>query len=296
MWKNEMRMTRRFFNRATLLGMPAVISVSHAQRRGPTVVTSACPLGDFASQLGDHYAKPVTFEGPVLLWHGYMQKVVPRPLPDGREIFSWVRHSFVIPEDAGIFEAPALSVGFISKAVEAYHQSNPEFPRYRVFESSMGFHIVPTDARDEAGVLRPVKSLLDTSILVPIGERIASEHVQAVLEAVSRAAEIPTTLEDWYFDSAYAANGYMYRGEATGAERPYMLFKWGASDVSARDALIDLLKASATTMSWTFGCFPDYNHGNRPKCTLALQALVVNGRAVWYDRCTNCRLIPTQAK
>jgi hypothetical protein len=292
-----MKITRRSFNYgATLLGLPAIVGVSHAQQRGPAVVTGAWPLGDFARQLENHYAKPVTFEMPLLLWRGYMERIGQRPLPNGMEMLTWVRHRFVVPEDAGIFDAPALSVSLISKAVDAYHQSNPGFPRYRVLESSMGFHIVPTDARDETGVLRPVKSLLDTSISVLADKRIASEHVRAVLEAVSGATGTPTILEDWYFDSSYAANGYMYRGEATSAERPYMLFEWGASQVSARDALIDLLKGSATTMSWAFGCLPDYNHENQPRGRIAIHPLDVNGRAVWYDRCTNCRIVPTQAR
>jgi hypothetical protein len=239
------------------------------------------------------YAKPVTFETPLLLWRGHMQSQGVRP--DGMEMLTFVQHSFVVPENAGIFDAPALSVGLISKVVEAYHQSNPGYPRYRVWQSQMGFHIIPTDARDQAGELRPAQSILDAPIEVLVEKRTASEHAQALLDAVSRATRISTLVEN-SLDSFYAANGYMVRGQATDAERPYMLFEWGASEVSAREALIDLLQNSATTKSWALACIPDYRHGNQPQCRIGFRALTVKGRTVWFDRCTQCRMVPTQAK
>jgi hypothetical protein len=95
-------------------------------------------------------------------------------------------------------------------------------------------------------------------------------------------------------DSFYVANGYMIREPVTAAERPYMLFEWGASQMSAREALIDLLKNSATTMSWTLACKPDFFHGNQQQCMIGFHPLTVNGRPIWFDRCTKCRMAPTQ--
>jgi len=287
-----MRIMRTSFNCGTaLLAVLGAVAAGQTQSRGPRVVTGAWPLGDFARELEGLYAKPVTFETPLLLWRGHMQSF--GALPDGTEILTFVRHSFVVPENAGIFDAPALSTDLISKVVEAYHQSNPGFPRYRVSQSQMGFHIIPTEARDQAGVLRPAQSVLDATVDVPVEKRTASEHAQAVMDAVASATGTATLVEN-SLDSFYSANGYMVREPTTDAERPYMLFEWGASGVSAREALIDLLKNSATTMSFGVACIPDERHGNRQQCRIGFHALAINGRMIWYDRCTKCRLVPTQ--
>ncbi len=285
-----MRIMRTSFSfGVALLAALGAAAVEHAQSGGPTVVTGAWPLGDFAPRLEAQYAKPVTFETPLLLWRGHMQSH--GLVGNGTEVLTWATHSFVVPANAGVFDAPALSVDLISKVVAAYHQSNPGFPRYRVRQSQMGFHIIPTEARDESGALGPVQSVLDAPVEVPVEKRTASEHAQALLDAVTRATGIATFVEN-SLDSFYAANGYLARGDA--AERPYMLFEWGTSGVSAREALIDLLKNSATTMSWTLACIPDFQHANRQHCRIGFHALAVNGRVVWYDRCTKCRAVPAK--
>jgi hypothetical protein len=287
-----MRVTRTLIYWGTaLLAALGAAAVDHAQSGGPIVVTGAWPLGDFARRLEGQYAKPVTFETPLLLWRGHMRSH--GLLPNGTEALTFVTHSFVLPENAGIFDAPALSVDLLSKVVKAYHQSNPGFPRYRVSQSQMGFHIIPTEARDESGALGPVQSVLDATVEVPVEKRTASEHAQALLDAVTRATGIATVVEN-PIDSLYAANGYLVRGDP--AERSYMLFEWGASGMSAREALIDLLKNSATTTSWTLACIPDFQHGNRQHCMIGFHALAVNGRVVFYDRCTKCRAVPTQGR
>ena len=290
-------METRFNWGVALLALLGVAAAGNAQPGASRTVTGAWPLGDFARELEGQYAKPVTFETPLLLWRGHMEKF--GALPDGTEIFSFVRHGFALPENAGILDAPALSTGLVSKVVEAYHQSNPGYPRYRVWQSPMGFHIIPTDARDQAGVLGPAHSVLDAQIEVPVEKRTASEHLQAVMDAVTRATGIATLVEN-SIDSDYAANGYMIRGEPRGgpaeAERAYMLFDWGASQVSAREALIDLLTKSSTTLSWTLACIPDYRNGNRQHCMINVHPLAVNGRYIRFDHCTKCRMVPTAGR
>ena len=285
-----MKITRRLFSTSVAVGSFAALN-GRAQTRGPLIVTGAWPLGDFARELQNHYAKPVTFETPVLLWQGHMAAY--GRLPDGIEMKTWVTHSFTVPDVETVLGAPTLTSDLISRVIEAYHQSNPGFPRYRVSQSPMGFHIIPTHARDEAGVLRSVTSVLDTAGTVLTEKRTASEHIRELLAAVSVASGVSTLLED-SLDSYYGANGYLTHGEPTSVERPYILFEWGVRELTAREALIDLLGKSVTTLSWTLASIPDYRHQNRAQCRIGFMPLTVNGRTIWFDRCTACRAIPGQ--
>jgi hypothetical protein len=158
----------------------------------------------------------------------------------------------------------------------------------------MGLHIVPAAAYDEEGVLRPAKNLLDTPIGVPVEKRTATEHAEATLQEVSRSTGIHFR-GVYDFDGRYAANNYIINASfPTAHDRPYWLFAWGASQVTAREAPIDLLSGSATTLTWGLACYADFTRGGQQTCDFQVVPMVAgdNRADVNLDRCTKCRPIP----
>ena len=94
----------------------------------------------------------------------------------------------------------------------------------------------------------------------------------------------------------HAANGYLVRNvgvERAARSKPYMEFEWGVSQTTARDALVDLLERSFTTMTWRLYCMPTSEVKNEV-CDLDFNPLSVGPqkRFVTLDRCTACKYIP----
>ena len=137
----------------------------------------------------------------------------------------------------------------------------------------MGFHIAPSVAYDEAGKAGPVRSLLDTPVSVPSGDADALRNTSMRSSSdISTATGIPIRDLGWSLDPRYAANGYMLRSNfPSEADREYRLFRWGASEMLAREALEDLLSGSATTMTWFLTCAPDAGAQNRQACSLGAE-------------------------
>ena len=243
------------------IALLSVISGGHAQPVSLPDYSQFAPIYELALRLEAQYAKPVTVEGPLQLWRGEMERIGFNRY--GIENLGPMRYSLLLPKGDPILSAPALTIEIVNQALDMYHRQNPNRSHYRVLESPMGFHIVPTAAHDEAGVMRPVNSLLETMIVVPSGMRTATEHVQALVDAVSQSTGIPFR-KVYEFDARYAANGYVIRSPSPRPQdRPYMVFEWGASEVTAREALIDLLAGSATTMTWGLQCSPDVVKANQ---------------------------------
>lgn len=267
-----------------VIGLVGALGVCRAQAGNPVIFSGFRPLYDLARRLEAVYARPVTIEHPLERWRGELQR-----LPLGG--LSESPHSIVLPESDGIFTASAISLDLVRRALDECHRQNPGRSRYKVIESTMGFHIVPTDAHDETGVLRPVNSLLDTTVEVLDQQRTFTEHVTALLDAVSKATGVPfRPFTDLGLNAKYAANGYFlpYPLIQRAKERPYLVFEWGASEMGARDALIDLLARSATTMTWELACGPE-------DCNLHMDAMATGGRSLYLDRCTTCKPTPSQA-
>jgi hypothetical protein len=258
----------------------------------PVVITSYHPIRDAIEMFETRYERLVSFEDPIRAWHGEMQSL---PTKDGKEFFAPSRHSFTLPAGLMSPDAPALTAQDLTKVLEAYQEQNPIRPRYRVMESKLGFHIIPTEARDESGTLGPAENPLDALITVPKASRTASEHLQALCAAVSAKTGIPIEVWNLPIDAYYAANGYILPKFLTPEHRPYMVFDWGASGVVARDALIDLLSGSASTLSWQLSCNPDLRHEGK-SCLFGTHPLQVglSKRVVAFDRCTNCRPAPVK--
>lgn len=286
---------RTLYVRTTVKALAAVTVFSvtsvYAQSGVPDYSRFA-PVYELARRLEARYARPVTVEEPLLSWQGEMERI--SSTPAGVEILGPRAYSLVLPKDDSIFNAPAISAELVRQALDVYHRQNPNRARYQVLESPMGFHIVPVAAHDDSGAVRSVKGLLDTPVEVLSDQRTATEHVQALLEAVSRSTGIPFR-QVYNFDGRYAANGYLLRsGFPTPQDRPYRVFQWGASEVTAREALIDLLGGSATTMTWYLFCVHDATRGNQQICNLGVDPLALgeNRTDLYLDRCTKCRLTP----
>jgi hypothetical protein len=169
--------------------------------------------------------------------------------------------------------------------LDEYDKLN-EAPRFRVFESKLGLHIVPDIVHDASGVAVPAKNLLDAPVTIPRATRTASAHFEAIGAAAAPAGVKLVCAaigfgENW-FENLFAAPGGV--------------LEWGASGMSARDALIDLLGRSATTFSWRLACEPDATPGNH-YCVLQLgfiqttrtdRAVSTRAGRLEYDRCPQC--------
>ena len=260
---------------AAVIGICSNAPLCRAQSERAAIFSGDQPLNDFARRLEARYAVPVTVEWPLTVWAAELR----RP-PLGGLLVS--DHAFSIPESDGVFTAPQISLDLIARALDQFHRQNPGRSRYKVIQSAMGFHIVPTDFHDRTGTLRPVQDVLNTEVEVLEEERTFTLHVSAVLSSISSATHIRFTpmlgLTRHYLDTEYVA------------DRP-MVFKWGASEVSAREALIDLLMQSATTLTWEMRCGPTGERAEGLGCNLDLEPLAPGGVRVYLDRCTNCKPI-----
>lgn len=259
------------------------------------------PLDQARLFLENQYEKPVTYEDPVWRWIGDSVAVGSEPDgPFGRLL--WDRH-FDLPREVTREENPKLDVRLVQRVIDAYHQQNPGDTRFKVAESSLGLHILPALVHDENGVLVEASSLLDTRITVPSAARMPSEHFRAICEAVTSASGTKTDLNDPWLDQAFAPNAAVPpKGGAarfTAKEKEPYSFNWGASGVTARDALIQLIASSNTTLSWALLCEPSLRPKNR-SCALNVVPLIVtragpdgkpDKKYRTYDRCGKCELL-----
>ena len=251
------------------------------------------PLVNAADLLEQIYATPVTYESPQPLWEGAVDFYRTRNMPDGAR-GAWAKqHYLIMPDGVNPEAGPVLTLAIVQKVVDAYNQQNPGQPRFRVLESRLGFHIVASQAHDASGKLVPASNPLDTVVSVPKASRTALEHLNAILDAVTAASGVPMLRPDPAFNNYYAANSYIVRNlPPTDAERPYMVFEWGADGVSARDTLISLMDGSSSTLSWRLSC--GRMGWQNKTCIFGITALVVgeSRTPVFLDRCTNCAPIP----
>lgn len=234
---------------------------------GDTLASSR-PLSDLADVLQARYEKPIAYEDPVWEWKGDEERRdVGRD--SGRESMLAVvpvHRVFRLPPELTTARPPELTAGVLEKIVTEYHRQNPGL-RFRVVQSKYGLHIVPETAYDASGRLGTARAVMETIITVEEGTRTASGHFEAICEAVSRAQVVRVTPsvvgigEDWY-ENLFAAPG----GTLT----------WGATAVTARDALADLLSRSATSFSWRLLCSPiSAPPGIRGGCTMNLRPIQV---------------------
>jgi hypothetical protein len=259
------------------------------------------PLAAAARLLQAEYRAPVTYEDPLWLWAG--DSVVRGSDPDSPTArWLWDR-KLNLPQETSRAEGGKLDAALVQRVIDAYHAQNPADARFKLIESSLGLHIVPAYAHDESGRMVAVTALLDTVISVPEAPRMPSEHLAAICQAVTDASGVKITSGQQSMDQAFAPNGvvpHRFAAQTLNAQEkePYS-FRWGATGMSARAAVVDLLRTSATTLTWALMCQPNLKRQNSD-CVLNLTPIVIavtgddgkpDRKSISYDRCGDCAFL-----
>jgi hypothetical protein len=229
-------------------------------------------LHEVAQLLNQRYHKTVTYEEPILVWRG---DLVPGRFPEASMgLWQKDRH-FVVPTGLDPQHTAVLDLGVLRAVVESYNSQNSDGPLYKATESQFGLHILPLHMRDANGEIVEATSLLDAQVTVASALRMPSEQLQALCDAVTAAGNgaLQFTYARIRLDIAFAPNGLLPpRGAAqllSAKEKEPFSIVWGVSGVTAREALVNLIRLSQTKLTWYLLCQP----GARPQdrfCVLNL--------------------------
>jgi hypothetical protein len=248
-------------------------------------IRSPRPLLDLARMMEQLYASPVTYEDPIWEFQGDLA-----PLgPEGRS-FPLYR-TFVVPPELTPTNRPKLDSAVLREALAAYH-SQTDGPRFKIATSRLGLHLVPDQVRRADGNLAPARNALDAVLSMPITLASPSQHLMNLCAELSAATGARIVFAapsgNYRLEQIYMPNGHNGRI----GSREDLTVAWGAEGITAREALINLLEPSATTLGWHFICQAG------PACFIQVDALKLgvampNGQTGWkamlYDRCTvNC--------
>lgn len=230
-------------------------------------IGSSRPLMDAAAVLQARYGKLIAYEDPVWVWEGdeVLRDVGRDSGNSSMMAVVLTRRVFRLPAELTVARPPELTIGVLERVLAEYHRQNPG-TRFRIVESKYGFHIVPETAHDASGRLVPARSVMDTIITVEEGTRTASDHFTAICQAISQVQGLRVLCtaigvrENWYEKLFSAPGGTVM---------------WGATAVTARDALADLLDRSATSFSWVLYCDRKTLPYGAPRCIMDLQPIYV---------------------
>jgi hypothetical protein len=196
--------------------------------RGYTV-TATRPVEQLATLMERRYASPVTYEDPMWEFQG--------DLEGGAKFPKYL--TFVVPAELTPARRPKLDAEVLDEAIAAYH-SQTGGPSYKIATSRLGLHLIPDQVRGVDGTFATARNPLDSMVNMPITLRSLNQHVQDLCAALSAATgDRIIYLPDWQSDRA----GYKD-----------LTVAWGARDISAREALINLLEPSAATLHWHLNC------------------------------------------
>ncbi len=260
--------------------MPLLVtSFSQQPKSSPPYVIEPTPrpMSTAADVLQRLYSKVVTYEDAILI---SSDDTEPITYSTGKIGLLPKSRGFSMPSEVDIEKSPKLDSHLIGSVLNAYHVQTGG-PRFKVISSDWGLHIIPAQVRSRDGRLVSAISLLDAHITVPFEKRMPSEHFKAICEAITASTGI--TLKDFmpWLNGYYAATGAeAYRFDAEEYKR-IVSFEWGATNMIAREAVIDFLKHSSSTLSWKILCEPAEGF-----CVFNMMPLEVNhpapdGRARW---------------
>lgn len=248
----------------------------------PAEIFSARPVDDATLLLEHLYGKVITYEEPVRVWGEDVEPSPPQRDPNLRWGLIPKSYRLALPPETGT--DPDLA-SILQKIVMASN-AQPIGPRFRLLTSKWGYHIVPVQSHDANGSLVATQSLLDFPVFVAKETRTPIRHMQALLAAIKSTSgifiDLPIFGSPRGFDYAFLGH--------------YGSFEWGASSVSGRDALIDLLEKSVTTAVWSLKCQSSSLPEDR-FCSLNIRKITVSvidpegkpaSRVLRFDRCGDC--------
>jgi len=275
-----------------LPAIAAVLLLSTAARlgaQGPEgpgdTISSARPLLDLVELMEQRYATPITYEDPIWEFQGDIET-----LNDGRGGQFPASRAFKVPPDLMPARNPKLDAAVLGRALAAYH-SQTDGPRYKIMTSRLGLHLVPDQVRGSDGAFAPARNALDTVLSIPVTLKTPTEHLADLCAELSRATGAHIQLlgvsGNYTLETIYMPNGH----SGGRLSREDLSVAWGAEGISAREALIDLLAPSATSVPWRFVCKAG------KECFIVADAIrlpvtMANGEIGWtalfFDRCASC--------
>ncbi len=260
-------------------GLPSAFAQAPYSSSSNVTLDEIRPLCHAADLLERQSGKPVTYEETILLWRGDKEAM---QTAGGRINLLPKRRAFSMPVEANLDKTPTVDAGLLSKVVNAYH-TQTDGPRFKVTSSSWGLHIVPAQVRDADGHFTEAISLLDARITVPLARRTPIEHIHAICAAVTVSTGITLKEFGTYVNALFApSSAKFHTSDATKEDLERISFDWGTTNMIAREALVNLLQHSSTTLSWRLAC--EMNEGF---CVLNLGAVEVNivwnGKLTWTD-------------
>jgi hypothetical protein len=248
------------------------------------IVSGPRPVAMAADILEGRYAKPVTYEDPVWEWHGDVVSESWMNVRNGSLIPRTRQFPMPPPETAPGGSAAQSGVNAV---LDSYFRRNSDGPRFRTVSSRFGTHIVPDETTATDGSRVQVKPLLDESVTIPADARRLMDHLQAITDELSKVSGVEVRA-----NTPILGFGLERLFQGSNA----VLLTWGSSGVSARDALIDLLEHSATTLSWRLLCQPGTSARDR-FCVLSITPIrltitsrdgSLEDRSLEFDRCGKC--------
>jgi hypothetical protein len=165
--------------------------------------------------------------------------------------------SFVVPSDLIPAQRPKLDESVLADALAAYH-SRTDGPRYKIMASKLGLHLVPDGSAGSDGSLAAARNPLDIPVNLPVALRTLSAHLRALcaeLSAASGANIMFMGPAAYPLEQIYMPGGHFGRR----GSREDLTVPWGVDRVPAREALVNLLASSATTLRWHLICRTDKN-------------------------------------
>ncbi len=231
------------------------------------IADTPAPMENVAGLLEQMYIKPVTYEDPILNWSGDIDQV---PNSLGEKLKIPKRRSISMPSEVHPRQTATLDAALLNRVLDAYNKQT-DGPRFTIGSSRWGLHIIPDQVRDRNGHFVKAVNFLDTFISIPMQKRTPSGHFEAICNAVNASASIGIKLQCFtpYVDAYFAESQLSKMPTEEEIER--ISFSWGIERrMAARDALIDLLEQSATTLTWRLLC------DTQPVCALNIIPMEVN--------------------
>jgi hypothetical protein len=157
---------------------------------------------------------------------------------------------------------------FVQALADAYNKENQHWT-VQVKEAGDYLVLVPKSAKDAGGVSRPASSPLDLKVDVPRASRMPEGHISAILQSVEAQTGFLILADVGGNVGPIRPFGLAFGSGDPGDLKP---FEWGASGVSARQALLSVLEASWTTFTWSLRCSSGV-HPHRGGCGLWVRSV-----------------------